>query len=72
MKEKIRSNNGDLDDKEFDKIMLQDGSKMGQDPKKGTKTGERTRVIDQIKGAKKGEAGRVGSGRFNRAFDKEH
>ena len=58
LKEKIRGTNGDLEEKEFDKIMLSDGSKMGQDPKKGSKTGERVRVIDQIKGVKKGEAGR--------------
>jgi len=52
--------------------MLQDGSNMGQDPKKGSKTGERVKVIDQIKRAKKGETGRVGSGRFNTAYDKEY
>jgi hypothetical protein len=46
LKEKIRGTNGDIDDKEFDKIMMTDGSKMGQDPKKGSKTGERVKVID--------------------------
>ena len=52
--------------------MLQDGSKVGQDPRKGGATEKRVKVIDQIKSAKKGEAGRSGTGRFNRAFDKEH
>ena len=72
MKEKIRSTNGEVGDKDFDKIMMKEGSKSGLEPGKGGKTESRQKVIDQIKGVKKGETGRAGSGRFNRAYDKEH
>ena len=51
--------------------MLRDGSKSGLDPAKGGKTQSKVKVIDQIKGVKKGEPGRAGAGRFNREFDKE-
>jgi hypothetical protein len=73
LKDKIKEKGGDLGDKEFNKIMLSHGSKMGLDPKKGEKTQSRTKVMDKIKikGAKKGEVGRVGSGRFNRSFAME-
>ena len=71
LKEKINKQGGDIDDKDFNKIMLQKGSKMGMDPQKGKRTEERTKVLDQIKQfprAKKGEDGRVGKGRFNRDY----
>ena len=38
LKDKIKAGNGDLEEKEFNKIMLSHGSKMGLDPKKGEKT----------------------------------
>jgi len=77
LKEKIKKSGGDIETKEFDKIMLKTGSKEGLDPAKGQKTKERVKVVDQIKNkqapapfarAKKGEAGRLGKGRFNREF----
>lgn len=71
MKDKIRASGGDLGDQEFEKIMLRDGSKSGLDPAKGGKTQTKVKVIDQIKGVRKGEPGRAGAGRFNREFDKE-
>lgn len=73
LKDKIKSSGGDLEEKEFNKIMLSHGSKQGLDPKKGEKTASRTKVMDKIKtkekpfpSAKKGDQGRVGAGRFNR------
>ena len=60
--------------------MMNFGSKQGLEPQKGEKTKSAKTVISQIKGsknqkvmpdfakAKKGEAGRVGQGRFNREF----
>lgn len=35
----------DVGEKEFNSIMMKQGSKMGLDPKKGEKTKERTKVI---------------------------
>lgn len=49
LKEKIKTSGGDVDKKEFDKIMLKTGSKEGLDPAKGKKTAARVKVVDQIK-----------------------
>lgn len=87
LKTRIRTEGGDIDEKEVNKIMST-GSQMGLDPKKGEKTKSKTKVLDKIKGkvkdlekkdsksvpfgkAKKGESGREGSGRFNREFAME-
>jgi predicted ATP-dependent Lon-type protease len=78
LKDKIKSSGGDVEEKEFNKIMLSHGSKEGLDPAKGEKTASRTKVMDKIKtkpgdksGVKKGEQGRIGQGRFNRQFAME-
>jgi len=73
LKEKIKQSGGDIEEKEFDRIMSKEGSKQGVDPRKGAKPENRTSVIDQIKfsSAKKGEKGRLGTGRFNREFAME-
>jgi len=67
LKEKIKSKSGDVDDKEFNKIMMNKGSQRGVDPRRGQKTQKKDTVLDQVRyaKAKKGEAGRVGKGRFN-------
>ena len=68
---------GEIDDKEFDKIMKSKGSKEGLDPEKGQKTKARDgNTLDKAKAiqypkARKGEQGRVGAGRFNRSFAQE-
>ena len=50
LKEKINSGK-DVNDKEFNKIMMTTGSKQGMDPKKGEKTKATGRTaIDKIKG----------------------
>jgi rRNA-processing protein EBP2 len=70
LKDRIKAGNGDVEEKEFNKIMLSHGSKMGIDAVKGEKSQSRTKVMDKIKTpipqAKKGEPGRVGTGRFNK------
>ena len=77
LKNKIREKGNNMEEKDFDKIMMKSGSQAGLDPKKGEKTKARTDVIGQIKEnkdrrnqlfphAKKGDKGRIGSGRFNR------
>ena len=68
LKSEIRSGK-DLEDKDFNKIMMKTGSKHGLDPKKGEKTKSSQKIIDQVKKmptGKKDDKGRVGKGRFNR------
>ena len=66
---------GDVNDKEFDKIMRNTGSKAGLDQVKGERRSKsegkgKEKVLDQVKRdypkVRKGEHGRVGTGRFNR------
>lgn len=73
LKKTIKDKQGDVSEKEFDKIM-KTGSKEGLDPQKGGKTKQREGTkIDQAKKSiprvKKGMPGRVGSGRFNASFE---
>ena len=49
LKEKIKTSGGEIESKDFDKIMLKTGSKEGLDPAKGKKTAQRVKVVDQIK-----------------------
>ena len=60
LKDKIKSTGGDIEEKDFNSIMMKQGSKVGLDPEKGKKTMKRESVMDQIRfgKAKKGEAGR--------------
>jgi hypothetical protein len=37
LKDKIRKSGGDIEEKEFDRIMSKEGSKVGLDPRKGQK-----------------------------------
>ena len=91
LKKAVRAKQGDVSEKEFDKIMKKNASKQGLDPEKGKRTEKRVSVMDQIKmrgkrdqtrspsdnqmpvfpRAKKGEEGRVSTGRFNRSFAME-
>ena len=71
LKSTVREKGGDVTEKEFDKIM-KTGSKAGLDTEKGQRSKPSTKVIDQVKAiprVKKGEAGRIGSGRFNKDFE---
>lgn len=51
LKEKIKSGDN-IGDKEFNSIMMAQGSKSGQDHKKGDKPQKKATAIDQIKGNK--------------------
>ena len=51
---------------------MKSGSKAGLDTEKGQRSTPKTKAIDQVKAiprVKKGEAGRIGSGRFNKNFE---
>mmetsp|Transcript_3588 Transcript_3588/g.6093 ORF Transcript_3588/g.6093 Transcript_3588/m.6093 type:complete len:133 (-) Transcript_3588:528-926(-) len=49
LKEKIKEKGGDLEDSEFNKIMLSQGSKQGLDQAKGTAPQKRQKIMDIIK-----------------------
>ena len=49
LKDKIKASGGDLDEKEFSKIMTNVGSKSGVDTVKGERSEKRVSMIDQIK-----------------------
>jgi len=60
LKKAVREKQGDVGEKEFDRIMKKSASRQGLDPEKGKRTHRKESVMDQVRGGKRDKSGAGG------------